>query len=376
MDVGDDYLGHAGRQLGRQGGGKSSAASPVARTGPGVALDGKPKFNLEKYDPEYFRRLRDRIAAAGRRGIYVSIMLFEGWALQFADKAWPGHPMHPANHIQGVDDRWPAADQGVRVHELGCPQLTRLQEAYVRHVIDTVHDLDNVLFEISNENHPASTAWQYHMIDYIHAYERTLAQQHPVGMTFQYKGGSNRTLFESPADWISPNPDGGYRDNPPANDGHKVILSDTDHLWGIGGNTAWVWKSLLRGMNPLFMDPYDGSVLGKRFDPQWDPVRKSLGYALRLSADLNLGKMIPHNKLATTPYCLADPGREYLVFLAGGGETKLDLSALGSRARMRWMRAEDGTWHAAGTTTGGSTRTFRAPFQRDALLHIKAEGNS
>jgi hypothetical protein len=26
-----------------------------------------------------------------------------------------------------------------------------------------------------------------------------------VGMTFMYKGGNNGDLFESPADWISPN---------------------------------------------------------------------------------------------------------------------------------------------------------------------------
>ena len=108
------------------------------------------------------------------------------------------------------------------------------------------------------------------MIDFIHDYEDGKPKQHPVGMTFQYKGGSNQTLFDSPADWISPNPEGGYRDNPPAADGSKVILTDTDHLWGIGGNQAWVWKSFLRGLNPIFMDPYDGTVIGKPFDTKWD----------------------------------------------------------------------------------------------------------
>ena len=143
------------------------------------------------------------------------------------------------------------------------------------------------------------------MIDYVHEYEKTKPKQHPVGMTFQYKAGSNRTLFDSPADWISPNPDGGYRDNPPAADGSKVIVSDTDHLWGIGGNRAWVWKSFLRGLNPIFMDPYDGLVLGKRFDPKWDPIRKSMGDARRLADRVDLAAMTPQNKLASTGYCLA-----------------------------------------------------------------------
>jgi len=60
----------------------TAAPHPYARTGPGTALDGKPKFDLTKYEPAYFQRLRDRVAAARERGIYVSVMLFEGWGLQ------------------------------------------------------------------------------------------------------------------------------------------------------------------------------------------------------------------------------------------------------------------------------------------------------
>ena len=100
-------------------------------------------------------------------------------------------------------------------------------------------------------------------------------------------------LLKSPADWISPNPDGGYRDDPPATDGRKVILSDTDHLWGIGGSQAWVWKSFTRGYNVLFMDPYDGEVLGQPLDPKWDPVRWSLGYTLQYARRMDLAQTRP-----------------------------------------------------------------------------------
>lgn len=62
----------------------------------------------------------------------------------------------------------------------------------------------------------------------------------------------------------------GWKAHPfnPAN-GHKVILSDTDHLWGIAGSREWVWKSFLRGLNPLFMDPYQREILNsKRRSPE------------------------------------------------------------------------------------------------------------
>src|SRR5687767_6704679 len=49
---------------------------PYARPGPGNARDGKPKFDLRTFNPEYFDRLRGRIALARDRGIYVGIVLF------------------------------------------------------------------------------------------------------------------------------------------------------------------------------------------------------------------------------------------------------------------------------------------------------------
>jgi hypothetical protein len=353
----------------------SAAPQPFARTGPGKALDGKPKFNLTQYDREYFERLRSRVRAAGEWGIYVSVMLFEGWAMQFSGGAWEGHPFHPANNTDGIDGDANGDGMGLEVHTLANKAVTALQEAYVRKVVDTVNDLDNVLYEISNENHPPSTEWQYHVIETIHEYEREKPEQHPVGMTFQYKGGSNRTLFDSPADWISPNPEGGYRDNPPAADGSKVILTDTDHLWGIGGNQAWVWKSFLRGMNPLFMDPYDGVVLGNRFDPKWDPIRKSCGYTLRLAEQMNLAAMTPKNRLSSTNYCLANatPGGEYLVYLPEGGKCTVDLTATPGKLAVEWVNPSTGKSTAAGTVEGKSKRQFTAPFDGDAVLSLKAK---
>ena len=38
---------------------------PWVRTGPGEATDGKPKFDLETFDEEFFGRLRGRVTAAG-----------------------------------------------------------------------------------------------------------------------------------------------------------------------------------------------------------------------------------------------------------------------------------------------------------------------
>jgi hypothetical protein len=48
---------------------------PWPRTGPGSAKDGKPKFDLSAFDQSYFDRIRERVLAAGRAGIYASVMI-------------------------------------------------------------------------------------------------------------------------------------------------------------------------------------------------------------------------------------------------------------------------------------------------------------
>jgi len=44
---------------------------PWKRSGTEKALDGLPKFDLAQWDERHFDRLRSRVQAAGKRGIYV-----------------------------------------------------------------------------------------------------------------------------------------------------------------------------------------------------------------------------------------------------------------------------------------------------------------
>lgn len=345
---------------------------PWKRTGPGIARDGKPRFDLTQFDETYFSRLRERIKLAADRGIYVSVMLFEGWGLQFCPHAYEVHPFHPDNNINGIRGDLDGDGKATEIHELRDPRILEVQKAYVQHVIDTINEFDNVLYEISNENHPPSTAWQYEMIRFIKEYEKQKPKQHPIGMTFQYRGGSNQTLFESPADWISPNPEGGYRDDPPPADGRKVIINDTDHLWGIGGNRTWVWKSFLRGMHPIFMDPYDGRVLSRGSDLTWtENIRLAMGDVLSWSKRVNLVKMLPRPDLSSTKYCLADPGSEYLIFFPPG-ESTASLQLVPGQYSVVWfdtLKRKETTGQTL-TASSGETK-ISVPAAGEWLLHLK-----
>ena len=361
------------------------APQPWVRTGPGNALDGKPKFDLTKFNPAYFERLRERVMTAGQRGIYVSVMLFEGWGLYHANRgrqapegwAWRSHPFHPDNNINGIgadlevegDRPQPPCPPLLRgkVHKLANPKAIAIQEAYIKKVVDTVNDLDNVLYEVINEG--GDKDWDWWVVNTIHNYEKTKPKQHPVGLTGH---GAERlpSMLASPADWVSPGRADGYAEDPPAWDGKKVSLIDTDHVWGVGGNHLWVWKSFVRGHNPLFMYPYDGEVLGTPFDPKYELLRLNLGYSLRYAKKMDLAKMTPRNDLASTQYCLANPGKEYLIYLPDGNKVTVDLSGEPGPFVVEWFNTRTGTAIDGGISAGNDKLEFTAPFDGDAVLYL------
>jgi hypothetical protein len=355
----------------------NAAPLPWARTGPGNALDGKPKFDLTKYDPGYFERLRSRVVAAGERGIYVGVMLFEGWGLYHGNRrrgtedgwAWRTHPFNPANNINGPKVEGADALSG-RVHTMRGPEVNKLQAAYIRKVVDTVNDLDNVLYEVLNEG--GEKEWNWWVIQTIHEHQRSKPKQHPVGNTGH---GAERvaSMLASPAEWTSPGRADGFADDPPAWNEKKVSLLDTDHIWGVGGNAAWVWKSFLRGHNPIFMDPYQGVVLGQ--DRGWEPIRAAMGHTRRLAERVNLAAMQPGNELATTGYCLANPGNEYLVYQPAKGAA-FSVELPGGAYDFEWINPGKGAVAGNGRIEApGGPQQFKAPFASDAVLYLKKAAN-
>ena len=55
---------------------------------------------------------------------------------------------------------------------------------------------------------------------------------------------------------------GGLFRQPPGAAGEKLIISDTDHLQTERTEEVWVRRAFLRGLNPIFMDSYDGKAIG------------------------------------------------------------------------------------------------------------------
>jgi hypothetical protein len=351
---------------------KYATPHPWLRSGPGHANDGKPKFDLERFNAAYFERLRARVDAARRQGMYTAVMLFEGWAIQFSD-GWEHHPFHAPNNRHGLEADANGDGRGIEFNTLvetdAGRRVLALQQAYVRQVVDTVNDLDNVLYEIVNEAGPYSTAWQYAMINYVKEYQAAKPKQHPVGMTFQFRGGTNAAHEASPADWISPNQGEATRSywtNPCADCSKKIIVSDTDHMGGhTVGDNLWVWKTFTRGHNLLLMEDMTPS-------PTWqDSARVAMGQVRRWAGRMNLAAMTPQEKLTPTRYCLAATGREYLVFQHDKGEFTVDLKDAPGPFAAEWFDINRDRTIPAKSVQGGAVRTFSTPFPGPAALYLR-----
>jgi len=396
---------------------------PWPRSGPGTATDGKPKFDLSKFDKAYFDRLRDRVIAAGKAGIYVAVMLFDGWALHLSPAPYnvEGHPFFGANNVNGV-----AIDSIVDYQVLPLdPRVQALQEAYIRKVVDTVHDLPSVLYEVANESSGGgsvdrkfaealglgdppewgdSTQWQYWVIDVLKQYEQQIGyDKHPVGMTMQFpvadQSKVNEVLFNSHADWISPGYDdeiftgdqhpgapGGpasrWFENPPPSDGTKVVITDTDHYAPGKGDALWAWKSFLRGHNPILMDfgiidgvnPPDPSA-GTAPYAAFEPARYAMGDTLRFAERMKLLGMAPRGDLSSTGYVLANPGKEYLVLQPSQTANSFTVELAAGTYMVEWFSVDSRETRGADklTVESPTTISLSAPFEAagPAVVYLK-----
>jgi hypothetical protein len=360
---------------------------PWPRSGGGKALDGKPRFNLLDFDNDYFSRLYDRVDHARRRGFYVAVMLFECNMIfeEVYRDTWRYSPFVTGNNSNGLELQMSGRNGQLREWvRLENKKVLEIQERYVRRVMDTVANFDNVLYEVANEAGPLSHEWQEYWLDYIRTYEVDRDKKHPIGVTGGW-GTSNRRLFSSNADWIAPDnrddqPEERYRrglytwGDAPHDSADKVVVLDTDHLWGLGGDASWAWKSFCRGYNLLYMDRCDDFPWAwyesKRFRTLHDDnLRREMGQILAVSQQMDLAKMFPRNDIASTGYCLANEGKEYIVYQPKSNAFTVKLKP--GTYIIRWHDPTSGkTARPYSQRVRKEQFFFDPPFKRDSVLSL------
>jgi hypothetical protein len=118
------------------------ALVPWARSETPGAADGGSKFDLARWDPAHFERLRSFVSEAGKRSIVVEVVLFSS----YYGSGWPYSPMNAANNVNGV-----GAVPKEKANTLDNGNLLAEQERVVRKIAEELRGFDNVYYEIQNE---------------------------------------------------------------------------------------------------------------------------------------------------------------------------------------------------------------------------------
>lgn len=219
---------------------------------------------------------------------------------------------------------------------------------------------------------------------------------HPIGMTYLYPvpilTKANDPLFDGPADWVSPGFDdeaefgkGRWRTNPPANDGKKVVISDTDHYSPFGSDALWAWKSFLRGHHPILYDfgiidpanPLDPSFGVPPYE-SYEPARYAMGDTRRFAERMALAEMTPRGDLNSTGYALANPGKEYLVLDPGETTEPFSVTLTKGTYTVEWYNVdsrETVETEAISIEQDGAQR-FSSPFgvASPVVLYLRQSG--
>ena len=339
---------------------------PVSRSGTCCAWDGGNKFDVTSFNQSYFDAVKADVEYAASKGMYIMVLLY------FDRDYYPGsgYPAWTRNYWNG-NNNFNGTTTDPNVIEAGTDATTlNLQKAYLHKFLDTLATEPNVLYEVANEPDRSASnpdSWQATIINEVHSYEAANGYlHHPISA--EYDVGS-AAIGSSPADFIEPQQPIGV------NTYGKPVFYDTDHLFGLGGGTDWLWTAFMQGKNPLSMDDmeFTGLTGNLSYAGMWPPSgiadmvanRPAIQQTRAVASMVDLTAMTPQGGLASTGLCLADTaGSLYLVYASSGGSITVDLSsASGVPLKARWIDATNGTLSSTTNLTGGSSnQSFSSPF--------------
>jgi len=176
---------------------------------PGYRSGGN-RFDLDRWDPEYFRRLKDFLAQADARDIVVEVCFFNAQNRG----SWPMSPLYWRNNIQGVG----RVEDYNAVQTLAHPDLLRRQEDFVRRIVQEVNGFDNVILEICDEPSSYGTPqalagpWVAHFVEVVKQTESTLPKKHllgqqvqgPIGGPIDFSANPDVTVIVTQYVWLTP----------------------------------------------------------------------------------------------------------------------------------------------------------------------------
>ncbi len=370
------------------------------------------KFDLEKWNPEYWRRFENMLKWTAERDIIVQVEVWDRF--DYSTKYWETSPWNPGNNVNytyqqtGFAPHYPqhpSRDRQPFFHTIkGMPRyqaklerIRRYQEAFVDKMLSYSLSYGHVLYCMNNET-STPAPWGQYWIERIET--QAAKQQVTVFATDMFddafKGEAaehTRLVFEDPAHYrfadISQVNSRNYGqkhweqlqwllrkvDRHPRPSNHTKIYGSGYYSFGTGGPEDGVerfWRNLIGGSAAVrFHRPDAGNGLS-------DYAKGSIKAARLLENRIRLWEVSPKMELLSDrtdneAYVAAKPGEFYAVYFTNGGSVRLDLSRTSGPFEITWISISLGVAVQTSQTSGyrriptvirgGKVVTLTAPYR-------------
>lgn len=352
---------------------------------------GGGKYDLEKWNEEYWTRFSNMLKWTSERDIVVQIEVWDRF--DHSRDNWEGDPYNPQNNIN-----YSFKDSSLKSKYINHPGkndqpfffttpkqrnnkvLLKYQQRFVDKLLSYSLKYDHVLYCMDNET-SAEEAWAVYWSGYIRGkadaagkkvcltemwddwnlraerHMRTLA--HPerydfadVSQNNQKKGQEHWDNFQWVRQFVAKKPR-------PLN---TVKTYGADG--GVHGNTRdgierW-WRHVLGGAaSARFHRPDSGLGFSKL-------AEASILAARKIEASVKYWDINPANNLLSSrenneAYLAAKPGEAYVLYFTNGGSVGLDLKKQKGFFTLRWIDLKTGDWQGKSTLAGGKIARIDAP---------------
>jgi hypothetical protein len=351
--------------------------APWMRSDVGGYAGGGNKFDLSKWNAEYFARYKEFLAEAAKAGIVVEISLFSS---TYGDVQWTVSPFNSANNVNSTD-----VSDWKKVTTLENGNVLKFQEEYVRKLVREANGFDNVIFEIQNEpwsdrpvlsnvvnpylpkpgrdNYPnsvdladeASIAWQGKVAEWIASVEATMPKKHLIAQNYCNFYFPVRTLLpqasivnfhyaypQAALDNYGLDKAIGYDETGFLGREDKVYLRQAWNFLLSGGGT-------FDGLDYSFSAGHEDGGDTEANGPGGGSatLRRQLAILQRFLQRFSLPELRPDRDVVVhaagvSARAMSNPGREYAIYLDGSGPAELRLDLPKGHYSAEWINVATG----------------------------------
>lgn len=283
---------------------------------------GRYKYDLDSWDEDYFRRLKDFVYQASVRDIIVEIAFFNG---MYEDR-WMAQPLYHTNNLQGV-----GTGDFKLFTTMADRKLAGYQIAYVKRIASELLGFDNIIYDISDEpemQHHESRDWNSALLDALISVDH---HRHIYGETANSASpdftGDSRTSW-IPTEYISPMEktlDSDYTDNKPVIDVETAYYSYWYGANPVEESRAESWYGMLGGLAGFIQlnsdfSTFNPSAAGTVTQDTILPQKRVLMNFMKCLDFIKMSRFTGYSVSDTGVLSrgIAEAGRQYAVYLFHG----------------------------------------------------------